>query len=82
LSSLRKVISQRMLESWNNIPHVTQFEDADISGLLELRKKHLAAYEAKGARLTVTGLVLKAVVATLQKHPIFNSSIDDQAESA
>ncbi|MBL9166763.1 MAG: 2-oxo acid dehydrogenase subunit E2 [Verrucomicrobiales bacterium] len=80
LSSLRKVISQRMLESWNNIPHVTQFEDADISGLLELRKKHLAAYEAKGARLTVTGLVLKAVVATLQKHPIFNSSIDDQAE--
>lgn len=80
LTSLRKVISQRMLESWNHIPHVTQFEEADITGLLELRKKHLAAYEAKGARLTVTGLVLKAVVATLLKHPLFNASIDDHTE--
>lgn len=77
LTPLRKVISQRMLESWSQVPQVTQFDDADITGLLELRKKHLAAYEAKGARLTVTGLVLKAVVATLQKHPLFNASIDD-----
>lgn len=80
LTPLRKVISQRMLENWTQIPQVTQFEDADITGLMELRKKYLAAYEAKGARLTVTGLVLKAIVATLRKHPIFNASIDDAAQ--
>lgn len=80
LTPLRKIIAQRMLESTNLIPHVTQFDDADLTQLLDLRKKHLAAYEAKGARLTVTGLVLKAVVDTLKKHPLFNASIDDVAQ--
>jgi pyruvate dehydrogenase E2 component (dihydrolipoamide acetyltransferase) len=80
MSSLRKVISRRMVENWNAIPHVTQFDDADITSLLEFRKKYAAAYEAKGARLTVTTFVLKAVVDTLKKHPIFNSSMDETAE--
>ena len=80
LTALRKVISQRMLESATHIPHVTQFQEADITSLLELRQKHLAAFEAKGARLTVTGLVLRALVSTLQKHPLFNASIDDPAQ--
>jgi pyruvate dehydrogenase E2 component (dihydrolipoamide acetyltransferase) len=80
MSSLRKVISRRMVENWNAIPHVTQFDDADISGLLELRKKYVAAYEAKGARLTVTSFVLKAVVNALKKHPIFNSSLDEATQ--
>ncbi len=80
LTPLRKVIGQRMLESWTQIPQVTQFDEADITQLLEIRKKHLAAYEAKGARLTVTGLVLKAIVTTLGKHPIFNSSIDEVSQ--
>ena len=80
LTALRKVISQRMLESATHIPHVTQFQEADITSLLELRQKHLSAFEAKGARLTVTGLVLRALVSTLQKHPLFNASIDDPAQ--
>ncbi|MBM3846973.1 MAG: biotin/lipoyl-binding protein [Verrucomicrobia bacterium] len=77
LSALRKVIAQRMLESTSLIPQVTQFDEADITRLLDLRKRHLAAYESKGARLTVTGIVLKAVVGTLLKHPLFNASIDE-----
>ncbi len=80
MSSLRKVISRRMVENWNAIPHVTQFDEADITGLLELRKKYVATYEQKGARLTVTSFVLKAVADTLKKHPIFNSSMDEAAE--
>jgi pyruvate dehydrogenase E2 component (dihydrolipoamide acetyltransferase) len=80
MSSLRKIISRRMVENWNAIPHVTQFDDADITTLLELRKKYVAAYEQKGARLTVTSFVLKAVADTLKKHPIFNSSLDEVAE--
>lgn len=80
LSPLRKVISRRMVENWNAIPHVTQFDDADITSLLPLRKKYLEAYEKKGARLTVTCFVLKAVADTLKKHPIFNSSLDEAAQ--
>ena len=80
MTSLRKVISRRMVENWNAIPHVTQFDDADITGLLELRKKYVAAYEQKGVRLTVTTFVLKAVVDALKKHPIFNSSLDEVAD--
>jgi pyruvate dehydrogenase E2 component (dihydrolipoamide acetyltransferase) len=80
LSPLRQVISRRMTENWNTIPHVTQFDDADITGLLALRKKYIAAYEKKGARLTVTSFVLKAVVNALKLHPIFNSSLDEVAQ--
>jgi pyruvate dehydrogenase E2 component (dihydrolipoamide acetyltransferase) len=80
LTPLRKVISRRMAENWNAIPHVTQFDEADLTSVLALRKKYVAAYEKKGARLTVTSFVLKAVVAALKKHPIFNSSLDEAAE--
>ena len=79
VSQLRKVISQRMAESWTTVPRVTQFDEADVTALMELRKKYQAAYEAKGARLTLTPLVLKAVVATLKQHPIFNASLDEAA---
>jgi pyruvate dehydrogenase E2 component (dihydrolipoamide acetyltransferase) len=76
MSSLRKTIARRMAENWNAIPHVTQFDEADITGLMELRKKYAPAYEAKGARLTLTSFALKAVVSALKKHPIFNASLD------
>jgi pyruvate dehydrogenase E2 component (dihydrolipoamide acetyltransferase) len=59
------------------VPRVTQFDEADITALMDLRKKYQAGYEAKGARLTLTPLALKAVVITLKKHPIFNSSLDE-----
>jgi pyruvate dehydrogenase E2 component (dihydrolipoamide acetyltransferase) len=79
ITPLRNVIARRMTENWNAIPHVTQFDDADFTKLNELRKKYAAAYEAKGHKLTLTPLVLKAVAATLKKHPIFNSSLDEVA---
>jgi len=79
MSPLRKTISRRMLENWNSIPHVTQFDDVDITDLMELRKKFAPEYEKKGARLTLTSFALKAVAATLKKHPIFNSSLDEAA---
>jgi len=79
LTQLRQVIARRMWESWNTIPHVTQFDDADFTRLSELREKYAPAYEKKGARLTLTPLVLKALVKTLKKHPIFNSSLDEIA---
>jgi pyruvate dehydrogenase E2 component (dihydrolipoamide acetyltransferase) len=80
LSPLRKTISQRMVESWTTIPHVTQFDETDITELNEMRKKYAPAYEQKGARLTLTSFALKAVVAALKKNPIFNSSLDEAAQ--
>lgn len=80
LSSLRKTIARRMSESWTVVPRVTQFDEADITGLNELRKKFAPAYEKKGAKLTLTVFAIKAVVAALKKHPIFNSSLDEAAE--
>ena len=80
LTQLRQVIARRLWESWNAIPHVTQFDDADFTRLNELRKKYAPAYEKKGAKLTLTPLVLKALVETLKKHPIFNSSLDEAAQ--
>ena len=77
LSQLRKTIGRRMSESWVSVPRVTQFDEADISGLMELRKKYHAAYEAHGARLTLTPFVLKALAAALKKHPLFNASLDE-----
>lgn len=79
MTSLRKTIARRMTENWNAIPHVTQFDDVDITALLDLRKKYVAAYEQKGTKLTVTSFILKAVAATLMKHPLFNSSLDEVA---
>jgi len=58
---------------------VTQFDEADFTRLNELRKKFGAAYEKKGVKLTLTPFVLQAVVETLKKHPIFNSSLDEVA---
>lgn len=80
LSSLRQKIGQKMTESWTTVPHVTQFDEADITGLMALRKKHLAAYEKKGAKLTLTPLVMKAAVAALKKFPRFNSSLDEASQ--
>ena len=78
LSSLRQKISDKMTESWTTIPHVTQFEEADITDVLALRKKYAPMYEKKGARLTLTGFVIKAVISALKKYPQVNASLDEK----
>jgi pyruvate dehydrogenase E2 component (dihydrolipoamide acetyltransferase) len=77
LSQLRKTIAARMASNWSAIPHVTQFDEADVTDLMALRKKHAGRYEAEGARLTLTGFIFKAVAATLGQHPTLNSSLDE-----
>jgi len=77
---IRQTISRRMVENKVSIPHVTQFDEADISALTELRKKYAAAYEQKGARLTLTSFALKIVANALKKFPLFNSSLDEAAQ--
>jgi pyruvate dehydrogenase E2 component (dihydrolipoamide acetyltransferase) len=79
LTELRKIISQRMVSSKRTAPHVTQFDNVDITDLNALRKEHSAAWKEKGAPLTLTVFAIKAVVETLKKHPNFNASLDEQA---
>ncbi len=81
LSPLRKVIAHRMAVSWSSTPRVTQFDEADITALMALRKKYAPAYEKKGVRLTLTSFALKVVVDALKKHPIFNASLDEAAQA-
>ncbi len=77
LSTLRRTISTRMTDAWTSIPHVTQFDQVDITDLVKLQKKYAAAYEKKKARLTLTPLLLKALATVLKKHPKFNASLDE-----
>jgi pyruvate dehydrogenase E2 component (dihydrolipoamide acetyltransferase) len=69
-----------MAESWSTTPRVTQFDEADITALMALRKKYAAAYEQKSVRLTLTSFALKVVVEALKKHSIFNASLDEVAQ--
>ncbi len=77
-SSLRRTIAARMTESWTTIPHVNQFADADITGLMGLRKKHIEAYAEREVKLTLTPILIQALCTVLQKHPLINSSWDDR----
>jgi pyruvate dehydrogenase E2 component (dihydrolipoamide acetyltransferase) len=79
MTALRRAIARQMSQSWQAVPRVTQFDEADITALEELRKKHAGAFEKKGARLTLTSFALKIVAAALRAHPVFNSSLDEAA---
>jgi pyruvate dehydrogenase E2 component (dihydrolipoamide acetyltransferase) len=80
LTSLRKIIAQRMHESWASIARVTQFDEADITNIVALRKKYATKYEKKGGHLTLTPFLMKAVVEVLKKYPTFNCSLDEARE--
>lgn len=81
LSVLRKTIAQHMTENWNTIPHVHQFDAVDLTDLDGLRRKFAPAYEAAGARLTLTSFALVALARALKKHPLFNASLDEVGEA-
>ncbi len=66
-----------MLENWNAIPNVTQFDEVDLTTINALRKKYSPVFEGKGVKLTITPFFLKAIAAILKKHPTFNSSLDE-----
>ncbi len=77
VTPIRRTIAKKMVESWTTLPHVTQYDESDITDLMVLRKKYKEAYQGKGAGLTLTPFILKALAAVLKKHPIFNSSWDE-----
>ncbi|MGI6303227.1 MAG: dihydrolipoamide acetyltransferase family protein [Verrucomicrobiota bacterium] len=81
ISSLRRKIGEAMSQSWSTIPMVTQFDEADITELEALRKRHSSTIKEQGGGLTITVFVVKAVVAALKEFPQFNASLESSGQS-
>lgn len=80
LPKIRKVIALNMHKSASTIPHVTNFDDADITDLEALRVTAKSDYEAAGLKLTTMPFILRAVAVALLRHPKLNASIDVENE--
>lgn len=76
MSNVRKITAQSMQTAWQTIPHVTQFDKADVTELEEFRQKYSKVAEKAGGKLTVTAMLLKIAAHALQRFPSFNASID------
>ncbi len=80
-SRIDKLTADNMVRSWLNIPHVTQFEDADISGLERFRKDLKGEADERNVRLTPLPFILKACAVALRDHPKLKSSLADNGET-
>jgi pyruvate dehydrogenase E2 component (dihydrolipoamide acetyltransferase) len=76
LSRIKKISGPNLHRNWVMIPHVTHYDEADITDLEAFRKQTNEAYAKQGVKVTMVALMVKAVVATLQQHPQFNASLD------
>jgi pyruvate dehydrogenase E2 component (dihydrolipoamide acetyltransferase) len=76
MTKIRKTIATNMVRSVSTIPHLTNFDDADITELDVLRKESTASYTTAGIKLTSLTFVLKAVALALKQHPTLNASLD------
>ena len=81
LSRIKKISGANLARNWAMIPHVTQHDHADITGLEELRVTLNKENEKAGIKLTMLVFIMKAVVAGLKKYPDFNASLDASGEN-
>ncbi len=80
MSKIKRVTAQNMTRSWLNVPHVTQFDHADITELEVFRKGIKAEAEKKGTKVTPLPFMLKACAMALREFPQFNVSLDNDGE--
>ena len=81
LSKIKKISGANLHRNWVTAPHVTQFDDADITDLEAFRKSMQKEAEKKSVKLTLLAFMMKACVNALRTYPIFNSSISPDGES-
>ena len=74
---IKKLSSKYLMNSWTNIPHVTNHDEADITELEEFRTTLTDIYTGEKKKITPLAFIVKALTASLKKFPNFNSSIDD-----
>ncbi len=80
LNSIKKTTAKNVLASWQSVPHVFQFGEADISGVETYIEDHNEKVEKAGGKLTLTAILTKIVATALHKFPTFNASIDMDKE--
>ena len=80
LPRVKKLSSKYLMNSWTNIPHVTNHDEADITELEEFRTSLTDIYTGEKKKITPLAFIVKALTASLKKFPNFNSSIDDIEE--
>ena len=73
---IRRRAAQRLSTAWSRVPHVTQFDRADITELEDERKRLAPAVERSGGKLTLTVILAKVAAAVLEDFPRFNASVD------
>lgn len=78
MTSVRSATAKHLSYAWISIPHVTQFDKADITELEKLRKEFGKTVEAAGGKLTLTAILIKIIETALRKFPQFNASVDNQ----
>ena len=81
LSRIKKISGAHLHRSWVTVPHVTQFDEADITELEAFRKSLAKEAEQKSVRLTPLIFLMKAVVSALREYPNFNASLDASGEN-
>lgn len=81
LTKINKLTGKFLHRNWVSIPHVTQFDEADITDLEAFRVTSNNEYKDRGIKFTMLAFIMKAVVAGLKKYPRFNSSLDATGEN-
>ncbi len=81
LTRIQKLTGKNLHRNWLLVPHVTQFGEADITGMEDFRIAQKATLEKQGVKLTPLVFIMKAVVASLKTFPKFNSSLDGNGEN-
>lgn len=81
LSRIKKLSGANLHRNWVTAPHVTQFDEADITDLEDFRKSMLAEAEKRGVKLTLLAFLMKAVVNALRTYPNFNASLSPDGDS-
>jgi len=80
LSKINKLTGKFLHRNWVTIPHVTQYDESDITELEKFRKQMVPEYIDKGIKITLLAFLIKAVVSALKELPKFNSSLDPSGE--
>jgi pyruvate dehydrogenase E2 component (dihydrolipoamide acetyltransferase) len=81
LSRIKKISGAFLHRNWISIPHITQFDEADITELESFRKSNTAVTEKEGFKLTMLAFLIKASVTALRQFPEFNASLDKSGEN-
>lgn len=81
LSRIQKISGANLTRNWVKIPHITLFDDADITDIEAFRKAKKAQAEKQGIKLTPVAFIVKAVAAALHTHPLLNSSLSADGQS-